>query len=71
MDSESGQIKTNPIVRVTLLASGFGSLALGVLGIFLPLLPTVPLLFELAAPALPAVPGGFTSGYWNTRSLDR
>ncbi len=40
---------TGPLLRWTLFGIGLGSTALGILGLFLPLLPTVPLLLLAAA----------------------
>jgi uncharacterized membrane protein YbaN (DUF454 family) len=42
-------IVTNKILRIVLLSIGLCATALGILGIFLPLLPTVPLLLLAAA----------------------
>lgn len=49
MANSSGRIIDNRVLRAILIAVGFCSTAMAVLGIFLPLLPTVPLLLLAAA----------------------
>ena len=47
-DSTTTQLRRNPVVRALWLAFGLLSLILGFIGIFLPLLPTTPLMLLAA-----------------------
>ncbi len=47
-DSTTTQLRRNPLARALWLAFGLISFALGIIGIFLPLLPTTPLMLLAA-----------------------
>ncbi len=47
-DSTTTQLRRNPLARALWLAFGLVSFALGIIGIFLPLLPTTPLMLLAA-----------------------
>jgi len=49
MSDKSEKMTDNRVLRLLLISVGIGSTALAVLGIFVPLLPTVPLLLLAAA----------------------
>ncbi len=49
MSSKSDRMTDNRILRLVLISVGVGSTVLAVIGIFVPLLPTVPLLLLAAA----------------------
>ena len=62
------RVHDSPVVRALLVTAGFASVALGVAGIFLPLLPTTPFLL-LAAACYVRASARFYNWLLNTRTF--